>query len=261
MNTNKENKTEEKSYQEINSETIDRWVKEGWEWGKPIDHETFLKAKQGQWDVVLTPARPVPHEWLKDLKGKEILGLASGGGQQMPVFAALGARCTVLDNSEEQLNRERLVSQREGYPFTILKGDMTKPLPFADETFDVIFNLVSFCYIEEILPVWKECYRILKHGGILISGQDKGINYLFADEQETTIVNSLPFNPLENEDQMRQCRETDSGVQFSHTLEEEIGGQLKAGFILTDLYEDTNSEGHLHDLHIPCFLATRAIKP
>ena len=72
-------------YQDINAETIDRWIRDGWEWGKPISHEVYGKAKNGEWDVFLTPTKPVPHEWLGELQGKRILGLASGGGQQMPV--------------------------------------------------------------------------------------------------------------------------------------------------------------------------------
>lgn len=68
------------NYREINAETIDRWIEEGWEWGKPIDHETFVRAAKGEWDVVLTPTKPVPHEWFGSVKGKKILGLASGGG-------------------------------------------------------------------------------------------------------------------------------------------------------------------------------------
>lgn len=87
------------NYQDKNAETIDRWIEEGWEWGTPIDHETYERAKSGEWDVVLTPTKPVPHAWFGDLKGKKILGLASGGGQQMPIFAALGAECTVFDYS------------------------------------------------------------------------------------------------------------------------------------------------------------------
>ena len=50
------------------------------------------------------------------------------------------------------------------------------------------------------------------------------------------------------------------GIQFSHTIEEQIGGQLKAGFILTDIYQDTNGTGRLHQFNIPTFYATRAIK-
>ena len=78
-------------YQDINSKTVDRWVDEGWEWGRPISHEEYEKATAGTWDVKLTPVKFVPHDWFGDLKGKRVLGLASGGGQQMPVFAALGA--------------------------------------------------------------------------------------------------------------------------------------------------------------------------
>lgn len=89
-------------YQEVNAKAISRWCEEGWEWGKPISHETWLRAKNGDWDVLLTPTRPVPHAWFGELAGKEILGLASGGGQQIPIFAALGARCTLLDYSRNQ---------------------------------------------------------------------------------------------------------------------------------------------------------------
>lgn len=78
------------SYQDANAAVIDRWVAEGWEWGKPVDHQTYLKAQDGQWSVLLTPTKPVPHEWFGSLKGKKILGLASGGDQQMPIFTAAG---------------------------------------------------------------------------------------------------------------------------------------------------------------------------
>ena len=80
----------ELSYQDINSKTVDRWVEDGWEWGKPISHEAYENAKNGTWDVKLTPVKFVPHAWFGSLKGKRVLGLASGGGQQMPIFAALG---------------------------------------------------------------------------------------------------------------------------------------------------------------------------
>ena len=112
-------------YQDINAQTIDRWILDGWEWGKPISHEVFEKAQQGDWNVFLTPVKPVPHEWLGNLTGKKILGLASGGGQQMPVFTALGAICTVLDYSPLQLESERLVAEREGYEIRIIRGDMS----------------------------------------------------------------------------------------------------------------------------------------
>ena len=244
---NKEN------YQAVNSAVIDRWVAEGWEWGKPIDHETYLRAKAGEWGVFLTPTKTVPHEWFGDLAGKRVLGLASGGGQQIPVFTALGARCTVLDYSAAQLESERMVAAREGYAV-----EMTKPLPFADASFDLIFHPVSNCYVEQLDPIWRECARVLKPGGVLLAGFDNGINYLF-EENGTQIVQKLPFNPLKDEALYRKSIENDDGIQFSHTIEEEIGGQLRAGFMLTDIYEDTNGYGPLEDFGVPTFYATRCI--
>jgi hypothetical protein len=90
------------NFTEINAKEIDRWVEEGWEWGIPITSEEFENAKNGEWDVLLTPTKFMPHDWLLPflksgrLDGVCLLGLASGGGQQMPIFSALGADCTVI---------------------------------------------------------------------------------------------------------------------------------------------------------------------
>lgn len=249
----------EKSYTDINAETIDRWVEEGWEWGVPIDHSTFENAKNGVWDVLLTPTRPVPHEWFGGLRGKRLLGLASGGGQQMPVFAALGAECTVMDYSQRQLDSEIAAARREGYSIRTVRGDMTKRFPFEDGEFDLIFHPVSNCYIKDVLHVWRECARVLKPGGRLLSGTDHFVNYLVDDDEER-IINRLPFDPLADPEQMAQLINNDCGVQFSHTLEEQITGQLRAGFTLLDLYEDTNGSGRLHELNVPTMLAMLSVK-
>lgn len=257
----KEGKTEIKpeSYQDINARTVDKWVEEGWTWGQAISHEEYLAVGAGVWQLVLTPNKAVPRDWLGELKCRAVLGLASGGGQQMPIFAALGAVCTVLDNSTAQIESEERVAAREGYHINIIKADMTKPLPFPDESFNLIFHPVSNVYVEEVKPIFKECYRILKTGGVLLCGLDNGVNFL-VDEEEKSIINRMPFNPLLNPEQRAQLEASDAGIQFSHTLEEQIGGQLEAGFFLTHLYEDSNGEGRLHDLNIATFIATRAVK-
>lgn len=247
-------------YQDINAQTIDRWVEEGWEWGLPITTQCFAEAAAGKWDVLLTPTKAVPHGWFGDLKGWHILGLASGGGQQMPIFSAAGAKCTVFDYSQRQLDSESMVAKREGYSIRIIRGDMTKPLPFSDEEFDLIFHPVSNCYVEKVEPIFKECFRVLKPGGILMCGLSNEVNYL-VDESETEIRHSMPFNPLLNAAYRQLLHNEDCGVQFSHTIEEQIGGQLKAGFILTDIYGDTNGAGRLHEMNIETYYATRARKP
>lgn len=247
-------------YTQINAQTIDEWVDGGWEWGRPIDHATFERAKQGCWSMLLSPTKPVPKSWFGNLNGADVLGLACGGGQQMPIFAALGARCTVLDYSARQLESEDMVAKREGYTIRIIRADMTEPIPLEDEGFDLIFHPVSTCYVEKVEPIWQECYRLLKPGGILLAGLDNGINYLF-NEDETQLIHGLPYNPLKEPELYRESVEKHWGIQFSHTLEEQLGGQLRAGFMLTDVYEDTNGEGRLHEMGIPTFWVTRAVKP
>lgn len=246
-------------YQDINKEVVNKWVEQGWKWGTPISHEAYEEVKKGKWEVLLTPTRHVPHEWFGELKGKKILGLASGGGQQMPVFNALGAECTVLDYSSRQIESELYVAEREKYRIHAVEADMTKRLPFEDEIFDIIFHPVSNCFVKDVQHVFNEAYRVLKKGGILLAGLGNEINYI-VDTEEREIIWKMPFDPTTDDEAERYGIENEYGLQFSHSLEEQIGGQLKAGFTLVDLYEDTNGEGRLHQLNIKTYIATKAVK-
>jgi len=256
-------------YTKINSKAIDKWVEQGWEWSIPISNEVYTEAQSGKWEVVLTPTKPVPHEWflpfLKNerLDSVSLLGLASGGGQQMPIFSAIGSDCTVLDYSDKQLENERMVAQRENYKINIVKADMTKRLPFEDGSFDIIFHPVSNVYVEDVYHVWNECYRVLRPGGILLAGMDNGFNFIVEDftVRPMVISGKLPYNPLKNPEQMKHSLDEDDSIQFSHTLEDQIGGQLKAGFIITDVYEDFDNDPDAIADGIPSYWASRAVKP
>ena len=46
------------------------------------------------------------------------------------------------------------------------------------------------------------------------------------------------------EKQMEILQKEDCGVQFSHSIEEQIAGQIRVGFEILDVYEDTNGEGY-----------------
>ena len=247
-------------YTEENERIIDSWKeKYGLPWMEPISHKDFLRAANHEELLTLTPLRKVPFSWYGSCKGKRVLGLASGGGQQMAILSALGAECTLFDISDRQIESDRLVSEREHYPITLIKGDMTEPLPFANNSFDFVVNPVSNHYIEDVYPVFREIYRVLKPGGTLLAGLDTGVFWAFWGD-EAVLQNPLPFNPLKDENVKRRLMEQDMSLVFSHTMEEQIGGQLKAGFILKDLLEDTNEAGPFYDYNVPTFILTRAIK-
>ena len=91
-----------------------------------------------------------------------------------------------------------------------------------------------------------------------MAGLDNGMNYLFEGDDESHITGFLPFDPLTNEEQMEILRKEDCGVQFSHTIGEQIAGQIRAGFEILDVYEDTNGEGFLMEHGVPTFWATLA---
>ena len=107
--------------------------------------------------------------------------------------------------------------------------------------------------------VFREAYRVLKQGGMLLAGLNNEINYM-VDNEEKEIVWNMPFNPLKDEKAKAFMLAEHSGMQISHTMTEQIGGQLKAGFTLLDLYEDTNGFGRLHDMNIKTYIATKSVK-
>ena len=251
------------NYVAYNSQVWDAWSEEQNTWTVPLTHEQFQQAKNGPIEFLLTPTKNVPLSWF-DGVGADVLGLASGGGQQGPVMAAHGYRVTILDNSMRQLKAEKMVADRENYAVLPLQADMTLPFPFKDESFDMIIHPVSNCYIEDLQPTWNECFRVLKPGGVLMAGWTNPIVYMFDDDalenQDAPLIirNKLPYNGrLEVE---RGAELTlDTGYQFSHTLEAQIGGQLKAGFLLKDFYEDTDPSDHLGQ-YTNIFAASLAVK-
>lgn len=254
------------SYTKINEAIWNKWSKEDYRWTQPVSAEIYQKAKKGVWNVLLTPSIPVPKAWFGNLQGKKVLGLASGGGQQGPIFTALGAEVTIMDLSDAQLEAERMVSEREGYYIELVKADMAERFPFSDGSFDLIFHPVSNTYVENIGPVWQECYRVLKTGGQLLSGFTNPEIYLFNDAdklEDIRIVHPLPYNPLKDftEAERAELIKND-GLQFSHTMESQIRGQLKAGFLLKDFYEDfaVTDGDYILSKYFPQFYASLAVK-
>ena len=60
-------------------------------WTIPVTKEEIELARNGIFSIVLTPTKPVPMEWFGKIKDAVVLCLASGGGQQVPIFSAAAA--------------------------------------------------------------------------------------------------------------------------------------------------------------------------
>lgn len=234
-------------------------------WSKPVDAETIAHAKSGQFSIVLTENKPVPMEWFPSLAGADVLCLASGGGQQGPILAAVGARVTVFDNSPAQLEQDRLVAAREALSLVTVEGDAAELSMFEAESFDLVFNPCSTVFMPDVRAVWMECARVLRPGGILMTGSMNPVHYIFdlykADEGILEVAHSVPYSDLTSIPQkdLDELMEKGLPVEFGHSLTDLLGGQCEAGFVITDMFEDYMLDSPLHNYH-PSYLATRAMK-
>jgi SAM-dependent methyltransferase len=252
-----------------NSKAWDREVERGNEWTVPVTPERISAARQGTWEIRLTPGKPVPREWYPPLEGARVLCLASGGGQQGPILAAAGADVTVYDNSPSQLARDREVAKREDLKIETIEGDMADLKAFPEGAFDLIVHPVSNCFAENVRPVWKEAFRVLKSGGALFAAFVNPAGYLFdsfhlGKTGDLRVANVLPYSDFKDLHPKirRDYEEAFLPFEFGHTLTDQIGGQIDAGFFLKSFYEDRYSEekdrlSHFMDV----FIATRGVKP
>ena len=252
-----------------NREAWNRQVADGNQWTIPVSSEVLAAARRGDWSLLLTPTIPVPRAWFPPLAGADVLCLASGGGQQGPILAAAGANVTVFDNSPRQLAQDRLVADREGLAIRTVEGDMADLSVFADASFDVIVHPVSNVFAQDVRPVWGEAHRVLRPGGVLIVGFSNPATYIFDwelidRERRLEVKYALPYSDIESLSEVRRREYLEKGwpLEFSHTLDDQIGGQIAAGFLIAGLYEDRYppEEDDLISKFMPIFIATRAIK-
>lgn len=258
---------------EVNRSAWNQRSRGGGPWSTKVSKELVEKARRGDVQIfVTTTSKNVPTSWLPSgtaWKGLRVLGLAAGGGQQMPLIAAAGAVVTVLDVSEQQLMRDEEVCHEEGLSVTTVCHNMQDLSMFDNCSFDMVINPVSNCYVDDVKVVWKECFRVLKPGGCIISGFNNPVAYAITDEceekGELLLSRSIPYSderdlpPAELHDKVQ----SGDSLEFGHSLTDLIGGQMEAGFIMQGFYEDYWGDKFDRPLDriLPQFLATRSVKP
>ena len=245
-----------------NKTAWDNYVDKKDRWTIPVTEEELENVRNGKWGIVLTPNKPVPKNWFPTLSGLKILGLASGGGQQGPILATLGGDVTIFDNSEKQLQQDKILSDQFSLDIKTVQGDMKDLSVFEDNSFDLIFNPCSIVFVDNVLPVWSECFRVLKPGGVLMTGLINPIA-LQLDEESLKLVYKQPFSDLYSlpKEKLEDLKKKNEPLVFGHSLTDQIGGQLDAGFNLTAMFEDTWDVENKMDDFMPSFIGARAVKP
>ena len=217
---------------------IDRLVENDVNWSACATTEQLKQAREGNLMLTFGENGMIPADWLGNLQGRRVLCLAGAGGLQAPLLACAGADVTVLDLSERMLEKDREIAAREALDIRIEHGNMCDLSRFADESFDMVLNPPSLCYVPDVQQVFREVYRVLKPGGTFIMISMNPIAYV-CDWDEATqcykAVNRMPYSSSEHDNQ-------GDWIEYGHTMESYLGGQIAAGFVITGYLENQTED-------------------
>ena len=186
---------------------------------------------------------------LKDVAGKKVLCLASGGGQDSVAFGLLGADVTVLDLSDVQLERDRQAAEHHNLAVTTIQGDMCDLSVFTDNRFDIVWQPYSLNFVPSVEPVFREVARVLQPGGIYQvaianpfaqsvdddawDGSGYSLRGLYTDGEDISCY--YPHWDVEQPD--GTIVKIDSPHEFRHTLSTVLNTLARNGFVFLFLQE------------------------
>ena len=233
----------------------------GERWSTPSSKAALAQARAGSPAIYLTPNRPVPAPWLGALKGAKVLALGSGGGQQVPLLSAAGARVLSFDASLEQLKLDLATAQRAGHPVHGVLGDMADLSALPNDFFDLVVNPVSTVFVPNVRPVWREVARVLRPGGRLLTGVMNPAFFLFDHDPLPRGVRPEVRYALPTSDVLQGADVSQRAVEFSHSLTDFIAGQLEVGFQLSGFFEDDwDADASPLNAYFPIYLAMMSHK-
>ncbi len=235
---------------EKNTVNWDREVDEGGRHTLPWDLDVAeLQAYlNGETDLLKQPySHCYPREVYTDVAGKDVLCLASGGGQQSAVFGLLGANVTVIDICEGQLKGDRAAAERYGYEVKTVCGDMRDLSLFANESFDLIDQAISLPFVPDVRDVYREAHRVLKPGGLYHSAHMNPSTYYVSfdgpnngwDGTGYRIAEPYRGGPiLQKEDGTETMSAGKPTGEFVHLLSDIFNGLAELGFRIESVWED-----------------------
>jgi SAM-dependent methyltransferase len=102
---------------------------------------------------------------LGDVDGRDVLELGAGAGQCARWVRSQGGRAYGLDLSRRQLQHSRRIDDATGVVVPSVQATATA-LPFADESFDVVFcSFGALQFVADIDVAVAETARVLRRGG------------------------------------------------------------------------------------------------
>lgn len=195
-----------------------------------------------------------PAGLLSDVRGRRVLCLAAGGGQQSAAFALLGAQVTVLDLSDVMLERDRQTAAYYGLKIDAQQGDMRDLSRFPDDAFDVVWHAFSLSFVPDFRPVFDEVTRVLKPGGLYRTqwanpffvdldernwtGKGYLVRHVYRDGAEVLFDN--PDWTWEEEDGTQ--RSVVGPREWRHALGAVLRGLARRGFVLLGLWEEPEGD-------------------
>jgi SAM-dependent methyltransferase len=219
-----------------NAHAWDALVRENQRFTRPARDEDFAD-----------PLRTVdPAGWLGgSIQGKKLLCLAAGGGRQSALYAAAGAKVTVVDISAEMLALDREVATERGIDLRIIQTSMDDLSMFAGGEFEIVIHPVSTCYVPDVLAVYREVARITAPKGLYVS-QHKQPTSLQTNVQpgprghyelSEPYYRRGPLPPV-----VGSPHREPGTLEFLHRWEELVGGLCRAGFVIEDLLEPLHAK-------------------
>ena len=103
-----------------------------------------------------------------NLAGKRVLEIGLGQGADSESLIRRGAIWTGVDLTAESVERVRTRLTLRDLPFADLKQGSVLDLPFADDSFDLVFSHGVLHHVPEINQAEQEIHRVLRPGGELV---------------------------------------------------------------------------------------------
>jgi SAM-dependent methyltransferase len=221
----------------INERHWERMVREGCGFTIPwldLDIEMIRRYAQGESDIVPTPQDIMtPRNILADVEGKDVLCLASGGGQQSAVFGLLGARVTVVDLAQGQLGGDRKASAHYGYDITTIQADMRDLSGLDDDSFDIVYGTAT-CYVPDIQQVYSEVARVLRQDGIFRMDFAQPAVHFIAWDGDGYRITKPYFESID--------RREDGAIEFRHYMDDIFNGLIDVGLSIRQVVDLSRNE-------------------